>query len=71
MDDFTLSEQKIGGCYIGVHTVLTNIFGGRKVLAYVTSAEKGSGSRRFYIRSEGIQKLGATNRKSSSHYAVT
>ena len=54
MDDFTLSEQKIGGCYIGVHTVLTNIFGGRKVLAYVTSAEKGSGSRRFYIRSEGI-----------------
>lgn len=54
MDDFTLSEQKIGGCYIGVRTVLTNIFGGRKVLAYVTSAEKGSGSRRFYIRSEGI-----------------
>ena len=47
MDDFTLFEQKIGGYYIGVRTVLTNIFGGRKVFAYVTSVEKDSGSRRL------------------------
>lgn len=49
MDDFTLSEQKIGGYYIGVRTVLTNIFGDRKVLAYVTSAEKDSRSRRLFF----------------------
>ena len=29
--------------------VLTNIFGKRKVLAYVTSPEKGSGSRRLFF----------------------
>ena len=48
-DDFTLSEEKIGDCYIAVRHVLTNIFGKRKVLAYVTSPEKGSGSRRLFF----------------------
>lgn len=49
MDDFTLSDEKIGGYYIGARTVLTNIFGKRKVLAYVTSAEKDSKTRRLFF----------------------
>lgn len=49
MEDFTLSDEKIGGYYTGVRTVLTNIFGNRKVLAYVTSAEKDSKTRRLFF----------------------
>lgn len=45
--DFSLSDDKIGDYYIGVRRVLTNIFGCREVLACVTSAEKGSASRRL------------------------
>lgn len=45
-DDFTLSEEKIGDCYIAVRHVLTNIFGKRKVPAYVMSPKKNFGSRR-------------------------
>lgn len=44
LDDSTLSEPTIGGYYFGVCTVLTNIFSDRKVLAYITSAEKQTGS---------------------------
>lgn len=47
-DDFTLSGEKIGDYYTGVRQVLTNIFGKREVLAYVTVAEK-SGSRRLFF----------------------
>ena len=39
-DDFTLSDEKINGYYIGVRRVLTNLFGSREVLAYVTTPEK-------------------------------
>ena len=35
--DFTLSNEKIGAYYTGVRRVLTNIFGNREVLAYVTA----------------------------------
>lgn len=49
MDDFSVSQEKIGGYYIGVRTVLTNLFGDRKVLAYVTSAEKNSQTRRLFF----------------------
>ncbi len=49
MEDFTLSEEKIGDYYTGVRTVLTNIFGERKVLAYVTSATKNSSTRRLFF----------------------
>ena len=38
--DFTLSDEKIGGYYIGTRRVLTNIFGTREVLAFVTATEK-------------------------------
>ena len=49
MEDFSVSQEKIGGYYIGVRTVLTNLFGDRKVLAYVTSAEKNSQTRRLFF----------------------
>ena len=39
-DDFTLSDEKMGDYYMAVRRVLTNIFGKREVLAYVTSPEK-------------------------------
>lgn len=48
-DDFELSDEKIGGYYMAVRRVLTNIFGKREVLAYVTSTEKDSGSRRLFF----------------------
>ena len=48
-DDFTLSDEKIGDYYMSVRHVLTNIFGKRKVLAYVTSPEKNSESRRLFF----------------------
>ena len=47
--DFMLSDEKIGDYYIGSRRVLTNIFGYREVLAYVTSTEKGTGSRRLFF----------------------
>ena len=47
--DFSLSDEKIGDYYIGVRRVLTNIFGCREVLAYVTSSEKESSSRRLFF----------------------
>ena len=48
-DDFTLSDEKINGYYIGVRHVLTNIFGSREVLAYVTTAGKETGARRLFF----------------------
>ncbi len=49
LDDFTVSDEKIDGYYMGVRTVLTNIFGDREVLAYVTSAVKNSSTRRLFF----------------------
>lgn len=48
-DDFVLSENKIGDYYTAVRRVLTNIFGKREVLAYVTSLEKDSKTRRLFF----------------------
>lgn len=48
-DDFTLSDEKIGDYYMAVRRVLTNIFGKKEVLAYVTSPEKNSSSRRLFF----------------------
>lgn len=47
--DFPLSDEKIGNYYTGVRRVLTNIFGSRQVMAYVTAAEKDTGSRRLFF----------------------
>lgn len=48
-DDFVLSDEKIGDYYTGVRRVLTNIFGKREVLAYVTSSKKDSDTRRLFF----------------------
>lgn len=48
-DDFVLSEDKIGDYYTAVRRVLTNIFGKREVLAYVTVPEKDSSTRRLFF----------------------
>ena len=47
--DFTLSEEKVGDYYIGVRQVLTNLFGQREVLAYVTASDKAKGARRLFF----------------------
>ncbi len=56
-DDFTLSDEKVGGYYTGARRVLTNIFGSREVLAYVTSSEKGGGSRRLFFSTIFTEQL--------------
>lgn len=48
-EDFVLSTEKIGGYYIGSRHVLTNIFGERQVMAYVTSSGKGECGRRLFF----------------------
>lgn len=48
-DDFILSGEKIGNYYTGCRRVLTNIFGRKEVMAYVTSPSKeGEGRRLFF-----------------------
>ena len=47
--DFTLSDKKVGNYYTGAQRVLTNIFGRREVMAYVTSSEQEGGSRRLFF----------------------
>ena len=48
-EDFVLSAEKIGGYYTGSRRVLTNIFGKKQVMAYVTSTGKEEGSRRLFF----------------------
>ncbi len=48
-EDFELSDGRIGDYYMGVRRVLTNLFGQREVLAYVTASEKAQGSRRLFF----------------------
>jgi len=47
--DFVLSDEKIGDDYTSVRRVLTNLFGAREVLAYVTAAEKDRGTKRLFF----------------------
>ena len=47
--DFVLSDEKVGDYYIGARRVLTNLFGQREVLAYVTASGKLQGSRRLFF----------------------
>lgn len=44
-----LSDEKTGDYYIAARRVLTNIFGRRKVMAYVTSPARDSGTRRLFF----------------------
>ena len=48
-NDFSFSDEKIGDYYIVVRRVLTKIFSSREVMAYVTTAEKGHGTKRLYF----------------------
>ena len=48
-DDFTLSDEKVGDYYTGVRRVLTNLFGTREVLAYVTSTARTGGTKRLFL----------------------
>ena len=61
-----LSDERIGDYYTGVRRVLTNIFGSREVLAYVTSTEKTGGTRKLLsyqgelfavFRNESVQEF--------------
>lgn len=47
--DFCLSEKKVGDYYTGCRRVLTNIFGAREVMAYVTSPNKEGGGERLFF----------------------
>lgn len=48
-DDFRLSEKKVGDYYTAERRVLTNLFGSREVLAYVTATDRASGTRRLFF----------------------
>lgn len=56
-EDFSLSNEKIGDYFTGFRKVLTNIFGGRAVLAYVTSAVREGGSRRLFFSTVSPEQL--------------
>ena len=47
--DFILSAEKVGDYYTGCRRVLTNIFGSREVMAYVTSTGKQNSTRRLFF----------------------
>ena len=57
-EDFALSDEKIGDYYTGVRHVLTNLFGTREVLAYVTSTAKESGTKRLFFSTIFPEQLG-------------
>lgn len=56
-DDFSLSCGKIGDYFTGFRRVLTNIFGERTVLAYVTSTVRDGGSRRLFFSTVSPEQL--------------
>ena len=55
--DFTFSNEKIGDYYTSVRRVLTRIFGGREVPAYVTATEKEHGTKRLFFSTVFPEKL--------------
>ena len=56
-DDFTLSDEKIGDYYTGMRRVLTNLFGTREVLSYVTSTARSGGTRRLFFSTISPEEL--------------
>lgn len=48
-NDFTFSDEKIGDYFIGVRRVLSNLFGEREVLAFVTSTGNTDSSKRLFF----------------------
>lgn len=49
IDDFELSENKVGDYFIGYKKVLTNIFDNLPVIAYVTATNKNTTTRRLFF----------------------
>ena len=47
-NDFTFSNEKMGGYYTGVRRVITRIFGCREVLAYVATSKENGTKRLFF-----------------------
>lgn len=47
--DFPLSKEKVGDYYTSARRVLTNIFGKREVMAYVTSSSGSGGPKRLFF----------------------
>ena len=47
--DFALSDKKTGNYHAAYRMVLSNLFGDCRILAYVTSPDKKSGSRRLFL----------------------
>ncbi len=56
-EDFALSAEKIGDYYTGVRRVLTNLFGVREVLAYVTSTVKECGAKCLFFSTVSPEQL--------------
>lgn len=56
-NDFILSDEKIVDYYTGVSRVLTNLFGMRKVLAYVTSTAQTGGTKRLFFSTISPEEL--------------
>lgn len=56
-DDFTLSDEKVGDYYTGVRRVLTNLFGTREVLAYVTSTARTGGTKHLFFSTISPEEL--------------
>ena len=56
-EDFLLSGEKIGDYFTGMRRVLTNIFGERTVLAYVTASAREGGSRRLFFSTVSPERL--------------
>ena len=55
--DFSLSDEKVGAYHIAVRRVLTNLFGQREVLAYVTAVDKTGSSRRLFFSTVFPERL--------------
>ena len=56
-EDFALSDEKIGDYYMGVRRVLTNLFGAKEVLAYVTSTIKDGDAKCLFFSTVSPEHL--------------
>ena len=56
-DDFSFSDEKIGDYFIGVRRVLSNLFGSREVLAFVTSTGNTNASKRLFFSTVSTEQI--------------
>ena len=57
LDDFALTDEKIGDYYISAREVVTNYLKGEPMQAFVTSTEKSGGSRRLFLSTVCVARL--------------